>query len=128
MSYFWLSYSKNRKNLQRKTFATPKNKAGYQIDQNIAKPRVAPMSIVNEHEESTTPVGKLNITAETVGRVRDMIIVKLKAMDIPERTIAKILGIKQSSVNKRYKMIPEEVRKFYGRSKMGELAGADPEG
>ncbi len=77
------------------------------------------MSFVNEKEESATPVGKLDISDETVSRVRDMIIVKLKAMDISERTIAKILGIKQPSVNKRYKMIPEEVRKFYGRATMG---------
>ncbi len=74
------------------------------------------MIFISAKGEQEGPPGALPITEETVQKVRDMIIVRLKSINIPERTIAKILGIRQPTVHKRYNRIPENVREQYART------------
>ncbi len=77
------------------------------------------MSFVNETGERDNPVGTLDIKEENIERLRDLIIVKLKAMRIPERTIGKILRRTQPWVNKRYREMHPGAREYYGRKTLG---------
>ncbi len=74
------------------------------------------MVFTSANGEQEGPPGALEIRDETVQKVRDMIIVRLKAKRIPERVIAKILGIRQPTVHSRYKRIPENIREHYART------------
>ncbi len=86
------------------------------------------MSFVNEKGEPTTPIRKLEFTDEEIERVRDMIIVKFKALHVNERTIAKILRMTQPAINKRYRAILPEAREHYARQTLGQLASSHSQG
>ena len=48
----------------------------------------------------------IEATADAIEMLRDLIIARLKAARIPERSIAKVLGMAQSTVNERYRGMP----------------------
>jgi hypothetical protein len=74
---------------------------------------------IEDYEDSTranrpSDYGAIHFTGEVQARLIDMVIITLRARDLPYRKIGKVLNRSHFYVRKRYTEIPDEVVQFYG--------------
>jgi hypothetical protein len=62
-------------------------------------------------------VGGIHVTDEVIARLIDLAIVHLRSRNISYRAIGRFLNRSEFFVRKRYREIPEEVRRYYGNRK-----------
>lgn len=75
------------------------------------------MSIVDKDGMRTTAVGKPDrVNTE---KVKDMAVIGYHASGLSWREIGRILNVSHEAARKRWKSIPEDVKRYYGRRAMG---------
>jgi hypothetical protein len=82
----------------------------------------------DERGMAVQPIRPLAWDRQTINRLRDITIIKMRSRNVPLRAIGAFLGVDKKTIQNRLSNIPVHVYEHYRKSSLGELGGALIEG